>query len=185
MLTIAEFTRPFELPDIKKSPLRFRYTTYMGESHPAQRKVVLEFTTKEIAASAGLSEQQRIKLIKLIGVRYNPDKDLVKISCEQFENQAQNKRYLGDLAQKLVTQAKDTTDMFEDIPLDFRHHKPKVVHQFPESWKLGEEQAVKRLAEGREGIQLLEEGQRVVDGRETVEMYVRSKSVQPAFGRTF
>jgi len=181
----TEFTRPFELPDVNKSPLRFRYTTYMGESHPAQKKVVLEFTTREVAASAGLNEQQRIKLIKLIGVRYNPDKDLVKMSCEQFENQAQNKRYLGDLVQKLVAEAKDKTDMFEDVPLDFRHHKPKVVHQFPESWKLGETEAVKRLAEGRQGVQLLEEGQRLVDGKEAVEMYVRSKSVQPALGRAF
>jgi len=168
---------------MNKSPLRFRYTTYMGESHPAQKKVVLEFTTKEIAAASGLSEQQRIKLVKLIGVRYNPDKDLVRMSCEQFENQAQNKRYLGDLVQKLVTEAQDKTDMFEDVPLDFRHHKPKVVHQFPESWKLTEENAVKRLVEERDSVGLLEEGGRPVDGREMVEVYVRSKIVQPVFGR--
>lgn len=157
----------------------------MGETHPAQKKVVLEFTTKEVAAAAGLSEAQRIKLVKLIGVRYNPDKDLAKMSCEQFENQAQNKRYLGDLVQKLVTQAKDKTDMFEDVPLDFRHHKPKKIVPFPEAWKVGSEQAVKRLAEGRGSIGLLEEGQRPVNGREMVEEYVRSKSIQPAFGAGF
>ncbi|KAK5952840.1 37S ribosomal protein S24, mitochondrial [Knufia fluminis] len=182
---LLQFTKPFDLPDMKKSPLRFRYTTYMGETHPAQKKVVLEFTTKEVAAAAGLSEAQRIKLVKLIGVRYNPDKDLAKMSCEQFENQAQNKRYLGDLVQKLVTQAKDKTDMFEDVPLDFRHHKPKKIVPFPEAWKVGSEQAVKRLAEGRGSIGLLEEGQRPVNGREMVEEYVRSKSIQPAFGAGF
>jgi len=85
--------------------------------------------------------------------------------------------------QKLVKEAQDKTDMFEDVPLDFRHHKPKVVHQFPESWKLAEENSVKKLAEGRESIGLLEEGQRPVDGREMVEVYVRSKTVQPVFGR--
>ncbi|KAL9594159.1 MAG: hypothetical protein Q9219_007196 [cf. Caloplaca sp. 3 TL-2023] len=130
-----EFAKPFELPG-KDKPLRFRYTTYMGETHPASKKVVLEFCTRDLP---DLTEAQRIKLVKLVGVRYNPDDDLVKMSCEMFETQAQNKRYLGDLVDTLVAESKDATDMFEDVPLDFRHHKPKPKFEFPEKWKMTEQ----------------------------------------------
>jgi small subunit ribosomal protein S35 len=107
----------------------------MGEAHPAAKKVVVQFCTRDISS---LTEPQRIKLIKLVGVRYNPDTDVVKISCEKFEEPAQNKRYLGDLVQKLIREAQNEEDMFEDVPLDFRHHKPKKklegVCRFP-PWK--------------------------------------------------
>lgn len=83
--------------------LRFRYTTYMGEFHPADRKVVVEFCPNDLA---DLTELQRMKLKKLAGARYNPEKDIVKMSCEKFEHQAQNKRYLGDTVQKLIAAAK-------------------------------------------------------------------------------
>lgn len=160
---------------MKKTPLRFRYTTYMGEHHPAAKKVVVEFTTRELAAASSLSESQRIKLIKLVGVRYNPEKDLVKMSCEKFENAAQNKRYLGDLVSKIIAEAKDETDMFEDVPLDFRHHKPRKVHTFPENWKVNNQEGFKKLSEARERVRFLEDGAPVVDGKEILESYVRSR----------
>ncbi len=74
----------------------------MGEFHPAERKVVVEFCPKDLP----LSETQQLKLIKLVGTRYHPGKDLVRMSCDMFDHQAQNKRYLGDLLQKLMTEAK-------------------------------------------------------------------------------
>lgn len=169
---------------MKKQPLRFRYTTYMGESHPAAKKVVVEFTTKDLAGASSLSEKQRIKLIKLAGVRYNPDKDLVHMSCEKFENPAQNKRYLGDLVNDLIKEAKDAKDMFEDVPLDFRHHKPRNVAAFPDSWKIDSQQAAQRLVKQREDVKLLEEGSRVVDGKELLESYVYSKTVQGSMARS-
>lgn len=108
----------------------------MGETHPAEKKVVVAFTTKDLQKAAGLTEAQRIKLIKLAGVRYNPDTDIIRMSSEKFEYAAQNKRYLGDQVGKLIKEAKDEKDMFEDIPLDFRHHKPVVKPVFPEEWKM-------------------------------------------------
>lgn len=83
-------------------PLRFRFTSYMGEFHPAEKKVVVEFSPRDF----GLSEVQTTKLIKLAGSRYNPVKETIKISCESFEHQAQNKRYLAELVEKLLTEAK-------------------------------------------------------------------------------
>lgn len=83
-------------------PLRFRYTSYLGEFHPAEKKVVVEFCPTDL----GLTEEQQLKLVKLAGPRYNPEKEIVRMSCEMFEQQAQNKRYLGDLVGKLIAAAK-------------------------------------------------------------------------------
>ena len=74
----------------------------MGELHPAEKKVVVEFCPSDL----DLSEVQQMKLKKLVGPRYNPETEIVHMSCEMFEHQAQNKRYLGDLIQKLVAAAK-------------------------------------------------------------------------------
>ena len=75
----------------------------MGEFHPADRKVVVEFSPADLTV---LTPAQQLKLKKLAGARYNPEKDIVKISCERFEHQAQNKRYLGDLVDKMIAMAK-------------------------------------------------------------------------------
>lgn len=75
----------------------------MGEQHPAEKKVALEFCTQDIR---DLTPIQRDKLRKLAGVRYNPETDIIKMSCEMFETQAQNKRYLGDLVGSIIQEAK-------------------------------------------------------------------------------
>jgi len=144
----------------------------MGEVHPAAKKVVVEFCTKDLK---GLTEQQRVKLIKLVGPRYNPDQDMVKISCEKFEAPAQNKRYLGDLVNRLIAEAKDSSDLFEDIPLDFRHHKPKRKVAYPEEWKL-KPQRVEALVTARQEAKLLEDGAHPLNGKQVVESYVHSMS---------
>ena len=167
MPLLGTFTKKFELPSLDQ-PLRFRYTTYMGESHPAQKKVVVEFCIKDLP---GLSKQHQDKLIKLVGVRYNPDTNVVRMSCEKFSEAAQNKRYLGDLVAKLVAEAKDETETFADVPFDFRHHKPKRVAKFPEEWKLWPKR-VQELATARQEAQLLGDGRTIVDGSKLVEEYV-------------
>jgi small subunit ribosomal protein S35 len=75
----------------------------MGEQHPAEKKVVLEFSPADIP---NLEKWQLEKLKKLAGVRYNPEKDVIKMSCEMFETQAQNKRYLGDIVDSLLVEAR-------------------------------------------------------------------------------
>lgn len=98
--------KPF-VPPTEKQVLRFRYTTYMGEEHPAEKKVVVEFAPADMP---DLTPVQREKLKKLAGVRYNPETDIVKMSCEMFESQAQNKRYLGDLVDTLLKEARVIDD---------------------------------------------------------------------------
>ena len=203
-LTLLELVKPFEKPDYVKSPLRFRYTTYMGESHPAQSKVVVEFNINALAEASNLNEKQRVKFVKLLGVRYNPDRNLAKMSCEKYENAAQNKRYLGDLVQSLIKEAKDSKETFEDIPLDFRHHKPKKPLRFPEHWKITKDhpkallasKAVPQLTEGQmsedeakiqelvhEHVRANPMPSNVVDGRRILAQFVASKSVQPNYAR--
>lgn len=97
----AELAKPFVHP-ASAQVLRFRYTTYLGEKHPAEPKVVVEFAPEDL----GLTPVQTEKLIKIAGVRYNPATRVVKMSCEMFEQQAQNKRYLSDLVDTLIEEAK-------------------------------------------------------------------------------
>lgn len=131
---LSDLAKPFQ-PPTNATPLRFRYTTYLGESHPASKKVVVEFDPTDLS----LSPPQVSKLIKLLGPRYNPTTAIAKLSSESFETQAQNKRYLGDTIASLITSAKDSSDMFEDVPFDFRHQKPKPKLVFPERWLLTED----------------------------------------------
>lgn len=135
MPLLYNLRRPYK-PPTSEMPLRFRYTTYMGEQHPAENKVVLEFCPLDIP---DLTEVQQDKLKKLAGVRWNPETNIVKMSCESYETQAQNKRYLGDIFQSLLKEAKDETDTMEDIPLYTKHHRFKSIPQFPREWILTEE----------------------------------------------
>jgi len=164
---LSKLAKPFE-PPTAEEPLRFRYTTYMGETHPAENKVVVEFAPRDLP----LTEPQQLKLKKLLGPRYNPETEIAKISSEQYEHQAQNKRYLGDLVDKLIAQAKDSTDMFEDIPLDTRHHKFKPKIKFPVEWRMSEERR-KFIDDTREKSLLLDQAKTeegtMVDGKKLIE----------------
>lgn len=142
----------------------------MGESHPASRKVVVEFSPPDISS---LNPQQQLKLKKLVGARYNPDRNIIKMSCEKFETPAQNKRYLGDLIDTLIKEAQDPADTFEDIPLDLRHNKSKPKPQFPEEWLLNEETATKLIAERTE-VKQSEEEKEFVDGDSMVIQHIRA-----------
>lgn len=85
------------------------------------------------------------------------------MSCEIFETQAQNKRYLGDLVDTLLAEAKNEEDMFEDVPFDFRHHRFKRRVEFPETWKLTSERRM--LLEQQRERKALEEGRREEAGQ--------------------
>ncbi|THY93273.1 hypothetical protein D6C93_05679 [Aureobasidium pullulans] len=169
MPLLANLTQPFT-PPTAATPLRFRYTTYMGEQHPASRKVVVEFDPSDLS----LTPAHNQNLIKLAGVRYNPDSKLVKMSCEDHETQAQNKRYLGDTIKGLIAKAKSPeSEWLKDIPVDFRHAKPKKRFQFPEEWLLTEERK-KELETRREARELaqktkMESPAGLIDGIKEIE----------------
>ena len=169
-----EYAKPFEPPTT--TPLRFRYTDYFGETHPARLKIVCEFSPMDLP----LTPAQRLTLIKLVGVRYDPQRDLVRMSCEMFETQAQNKRYLGDLVDTLMREATEG-ETFEDVGVDFRHVKWKDRKEFPEAWKLsgGKREALEARRAEREGRERerVARGE-VVDGVGVIEAAMRAARVE-------
>lgn len=138
----------------------------MGEQHPAEPKVVVELASRDLTPKY-LTEAQRQTFLKLVGTRYNPQTDIVRMSCEQFGSPAQNKRYLADVVNALVKEAKEG-DAFADIPLDLRHHKPKTRLQFPESWNMTEERRQQLAARRAERINAEKERAQIVDGNTVV-----------------
>ncbi|KAJ6785787.1 hypothetical protein PWT90_03045 [Aphanocladium album] len=181
MPLLSKLAKPFELPK-DDQVLRWRYTTYMGESHPAESKVVVQFTPQDL----GLTDVQTSKLRKLVGARLDPKTDVVKMSCGRYEHQAQNKQYLLQLVNTLIAEAKDPKDTFEDVAVDTRHyfraHKAdKQKPKFPREWRMTEDRK-KQLAEQRAQI-ALGEAQRldkglIVDGQEKIDGYLMQKLLE-------
>jgi small subunit ribosomal protein S35 len=163
----TDLAQPFTPPS-SATPYRFRYTSYLGESHPAANKVVVEFSPPDLS----LTPQQTAKLIKLAGPRYNPSTEVIKLSCESFDTQPQNKRHLGDTIAALLAEAKDATDTFEDVPFDFRHHKVKKRFEFPKEWAMTEKRRVELQGKRKEMARLeddrLQRGE-VVDGKVVID----------------
>src|SRR5271155_956076 len=109
MLTWGEeFHRPFR-PPTPFEVLQFRYTSYLGASHPSARKVVLRFPVKKLREA--LKSDPRIndvwehKFKLLLGQRYNLHTDMVHISCDSLEYPAQNKKWLSDKIDDLINMA--------------------------------------------------------------------------------
>ncbi|KAJ6440405.1 37S ribosomal protein Rsm24 [Purpureocillium lavendulum] len=176
MPLLAKFAKPF-VPPKDGEVLRWRYTTYMGESHPAEKKVVVQFAPDDLK----LTPVQTNKLKKLAGPRYNPETELIKMSCESYEHQAQNKRYLSNLVDDLVAAAKDPKDTFEDVPLDLRHHETKAKPRFPAEWRLTGERRL-QLDEHRQRAALEDmkraEGGLLVDGKKAIDGYLMQKMAE-------
>ncbi|KAF9117104.1 37S ribosomal protein S24, mitochondrial [Mortierella sp. AM989] len=129
---LKAFIRPFQ-PPTKTQILRFRTSTYIGEpNHPAAPKVVLTVNTKSLP----LTNVELHKFLLLVGPRYDPTKEEIKMSCEKFQDRSQNFKWLSDTLDKLINEAKKEPESVSDVPLDLRHAakniKPRV--QFPKEW---------------------------------------------------
>ncbi|RUO96249.1 mitochondrial ribosomal subunit protein-domain-containing protein, partial [Jimgerdemannia flammicorona] len=97
----TEFAKPFTPPTASQI-LCFKSHNYMGEPHPVERKVVLTVKVSDIK----LTDTERHKLLLLCGPRYNPERDELKFSAERFPYRPQNKKYLSDLFDRVVEEAK-------------------------------------------------------------------------------
>ncbi len=71
--------------------------------------------------------------------------------------------YLGDLVDTLMAEAKNSAEMFEDVPLDFRQHKYEPKLQFPKEWKLTPK--IKQQLEAKRQQRLLAEQMRHEKGQ--------------------
>ncbi|KAL4887045.1 mitochondrial ribosomal subunit protein-domain-containing protein [Aspergillus karnatakaensis] len=178
MPSLSKLAKPFTLPP-ESHILRFRYTTYMGESHPGESKVVVELSSRDLVPKY-LSEEQRQTFLKLVHTRFNPDTDIVRMSCEKFDTRAQNKRYLGDIIGTLIKEAKEG-DSFADVPLDLRYHKAKKRLRFPEEWIMTEQRKKQLEANRAERARLEAERQSIVSGDKVVSQAINIlPSLNPA-----
>ncbi|CAG8132983.1 unnamed protein product [Penicillium nalgiovense] len=178
MPMLSKLAKPFTLPP-PTHILRFRYTTYMGEQHPAEPKVVVELASRDLTPKY-LTEAQRQTFLKLAGTRYNPQTDIIRMSSEKFGSRAQNKRYLADVVNSMVKEAKEG-DSFADIPLDLRHHKQKTRLQFPESWNMTEARRNQLAARRKERLAAEETRAALVDGNSIVSDAIKAlPSLNPA-----
>ncbi|QIW99894.1 hypothetical protein AMS68_005412 [Peltaster fructicola] len=140
MPLLSKLSKPFQ-PPTSAQPLRWRFTTYLGELHPAAQKVVVEFCLRDLQS---VSEQERQTMRKIAGPRWDPNTDIIKMSCESFETQAQNKRHLAETITALIKEAKEGADKFTDVPIDMRHsaarakrrHKRTPGVKFPDEWRM-------------------------------------------------
>ncbi|KAF9974915.1 37S ribosomal protein S24, mitochondrial [Modicella reniformis] len=129
---LKKFAEPFQPPS-KTQILRFRTSTYIGEpNHPAAPKVVLTVEVKSLP----LTNPELHKFLLLVGSRYDPVENQVKMSCEKFQDRSQNFKWLSDTLDNLINEAKKEPEAVSDVPLDLRHAakniKPKL--RFPKNW---------------------------------------------------
>ncbi|KAI8972502.1 mitochondrial ribosomal subunit protein-domain-containing protein [Pilobolus umbonatus] len=124
---LSAYAKPFQ-PPTDTQIIKFKTHTYLGEGHPVEKKVVMNVKLSDLK----LTETEKHKLLLLAGPRYNVNTDELVMSSERFPYRKQNKMYLKDVLNKLVREAKDTTDTFADIPLHLP--KPKQRLEFPKEW---------------------------------------------------
>jgi len=105
------------------------------------------------------------------------------MSSDIFENQAQNKRYLGDLVDTLLEEARDPTDTFEDVPIDTRHHVFKEKPRFPKEWRINRKRQA-ALDDYRQKVTRLE-GEKaqkgeVIDGVSAIQAALQRRPMEQA-----
>ncbi|KAH9837028.1 mitochondrial ribosomal subunit protein-domain-containing protein, partial [Rhodofomes roseus] len=133
---LVAYRKPF-VPPSPATPLVVRSIAYGGEDHPAIRKR----TVVVPVARLPLKDEAAIHKFKLLaGTRWTPEPPAnsgvspleetqehgyFSISCEDFPVGAQNLKWASDALDRLLTEANNTKDSFEDIPLDTRHIESK------------------------------------------------------------
>ncbi|RKP07042.1 mitochondrial ribosomal subunit protein-domain-containing protein [Thamnocephalis sphaerospora] len=135
--TLQKYATPYR-PPTEQQILRFQTITHLGEEeHPLDAKVVLTVQLNALCRVAKLSDTERHKLLLLCGPRYDQASGELRFSCERFPSRVQNKRYLSDLLDKVIAEAKNGEDTFADIPLTAVTNPRKVPVEkpkFPVEW---------------------------------------------------
>lgn len=138
--SLAKFKQEYKPVSAKDKPVVYKYTSFLGEENPAERKVVLQLKVSDLS----LKEAEAHKLKLLAGPRYDYTTDLFKISSDKFLEPAQNATYLSDILDDLIAESKKDPKEFADVPLDTRavdarmnkrQHKNKRQYTFPKSWE--------------------------------------------------
>ena len=123
--------RAFELQEqklecgIRESELRFRTRSYGRFALPPYVSPGEHRVTVKVALSAIPFENDTEKEIfmEIVGSRYNPKKGDLQLSSEKFASRIENKRYLVDMIEKIVSNAKKLAKEFETEDNDDKGEK--------------------------------------------------------------
>lgn len=136
---LVKFRKPYTPINKSNTPVTYKYTSFLGESHPGERKVVISLKLSDLNLSA--DAEHKFKL--LAGSRYDHNTDELLMSSDKFLEPAQNASFLSDVLSDLIKESNNNPQEFADVPLDKRHtvakyakkqRKNKQPVQFPQEW---------------------------------------------------
>ncbi|KAI9136630.1 mitochondrial ribosomal subunit protein-domain-containing protein [Paraphysoderma sedebokerense] len=140
MKQLKAYSAPFTPPS-PSSFLCFRTSTHLSDPlHPHNARVTVTFPFSSFSSHYNLSQQQQHLAKLLFKNRYCDVEDKVKMSCDRFEFERMNKRWLVDMIQKVAETVKSAKDYYTDIPVT-SHTPPSLLKKqrnqslkFPEEW---------------------------------------------------
>ncbi|KAJ2607917.1 37S ribosomal protein S24, mitochondrial [Coemansia sp. RSA 1365] len=149
--TLVEHAKPFKPPS-SECILHFESSATMGEKFLAQdRKVILRVKV----AKLGLKTPELHKFLLLVGVRYNPQSDELKMSENREATSLLNKRRLADTLASLIAQAKNE-DSFADVPLDYTYLNRGITQNIPKKWTIKPSKLLIQSEKSKKNTKLLQ-----------------------------
>lgn len=136
---LAKYRKPYTPVNKSETPVTYKYTRFLGEQHPGERKVVVSLKLSDL----NLTEPAQHKFKLLAGSRYDHRTDEFLMSSDKFLEPAQNASFLSDVLSDLIKESNTNPEEFADIPLDKRHTEAKYAKkqrknrqpvQFPPEW---------------------------------------------------
>lgn len=102
---------------ICESELRFRTTSYGRFAlppyvSPGEHRVTVTLNLDAIPWDAQRGEAEKEILLQIVGPRYNPEKNVLKLSSEKFGSRIENKRYLVGMIEKIVSRSRELASEF-------------------------------------------------------------------------
>ncbi|KAL7495523.1 hypothetical protein ACHAWT_007219 [Skeletonema menzelii] len=102
---------------ICESDLRFRTTSYGRFAlppyvAPGEHRVTVTLNLDSIPWDAQRGEVEKEILLQIVGSRYNPEKNELKLSSEKFGSRIENKRYLVGMIEKIVSNSRELANEF-------------------------------------------------------------------------
>ncbi|KAG0677042.1 37S ribosomal protein S24, mitochondrial [Pichia californica] len=137
---LAQYRKPYNPVSKKDAPIIYKYTRFIGESHPGERKVVLQLKLKDLQ----LNENAQHKFKLLSGSRYDHKTDIFLMSSDRYLEPAQNASFLSDVLSDLIKESNNKPEEYADIPLDKRFTNSKYAKKqrknknfipFPKEWE--------------------------------------------------
>lgn len=102
---------------ICESDLRFRTVSYGRFAlppyvSPGEHRVTVTLSLDAIPWDSDRGDAEKEILLQIVGSRYNPEKNELKLSSEKFGSRIENKRYLVGMIEKIVSNSRELASEF-------------------------------------------------------------------------